>query len=389
MELCKASPDGKLVLWGRDMGLRSGVLRVATPWKRLNAILSGGFYGGELIVVSGNGLSNTLSSFVRSLVLHALEEGTRTVYMNNRGATTSLFNQFILGRVPIDKSALWDTNKIPPALLPRVEEAREIAATFPVNLCRMPISIAQLGEMMQKGDVHGNAFFVIDPVSFVSPDKLFSLSEIVSHLKLIAVGCGVPILVSIESLKHEEVDHRLEDFPEAVLAHADKMITLKDDTVAGKMLHVAVIRNRDGELGSVVMSYDPVRFALVEGERVVPSHINEPVPSQRAKESEEEHRERRMAQFLALIDVVEKGASSKEERDSVIFIRERLLTSTNSEALEKMGALTGYSPTDKPKGSRLKSAFIKLAGNILLPAQLNLVKTVIEQHCAKKTQPCG
>lgn len=388
MGLCETSPDGELGLWGGDMGLRSGVLRVATPWKRLNAILSGGFYGGELIVVSGSGLSNTLSSFVRSLVLHALEGGIKTVYMNNNGQTAALLNQFVLGRVPVDKSVLWDTDKLPPALLRRVEEAREIAAAFPLDLCRMPIPIVQFDEWVRKGGVQGNAFLVIDPVSFVSPDNT-PLGEAVSRLKWIAAGCGVPILVSLEHFKHEEAERRLEDFPEAVLAHADKMITLKDDTVAGKMIHVAVIRNRDGELGSVVMSYNSARFALVEGERSVPSHINEPVPSQKAKESEEEYRERSMSQFFALIGFVEEKASSKEERDSVIFIRERISTSTNSEALEKMGVLTGYSPTDNPKGSRLKGTFFKLAANILPPAQFNLVKTVIVQHCAKKAQPCG
>ena len=101
-------------------------------------------------------------------------------------------------------------------------------------------------------------------------EKTEPFADALFRLKRLATTYAVPVLVSLESLKREVNKGTLEDFPEAVLAHADKMITLKDDTVAGKMLHVAVIRNRDGELGSVVMSYDPARFALVEGERVVP-----------------------------------------------------------------------------------------------------------------------
>lgn len=388
MGLYEASPDGGMVLWSGGIGLQSRVLKVPTPWKRLNTILAGGFYGGELIVVSGSGLTNTLSSFVRSLVLHALERGTKTIYMNNRGATAALLNQFILGRIPVDKSALWDTDKLSPALARRVEEAREIAAAFPLDLCRMPIPITQLDEWARKGGIQGNVFFVIDPVSFVSPDKA-SLGEAVSRLKWIAAGCGVPVVVSLESLKQEEGERKLEDFPEAVLAHADKMITLKDDTVAGKMLHVAVIRNRDGELGSVVMSYDPARLVLVEGERAVPSHINEPVTAQGVKESEEEYRERRMSQFFALIDFVGTKASSKEERDSITFLHERMLSLTNKEALQKMGELTGYAPTDQPKASRLKRTFLELAQKTLPPNQYHLVLTVFSQHCAKKAQHCG
>ena len=58
MGACEGSSDGEMALFRGVVGLSPNVLRIPTPWKGLNRILSGGFYGGELVVVSGCGLDN-------------------------------------------------------------------------------------------------------------------------------------------------------------------------------------------------------------------------------------------------------------------------------------------------------------------------------------------
>ena len=140
------------------------------------------------------------------------------------------------------------------------------------------------------------------------------------------------------------------------------MITLKDDTVAGKMLHVAVIRNRDGELGSVVMSYDPARFALVEGERVVPAYINEPVPihrEQRREESEEERSQRRAFQVVGLLSPLEEKGVSTAVRDNIRFIRKKIQCGGSYVAtFEEMGFSGKSAEYCYQKGSRYVRQFV-------------------------------
>ena len=361
MGACEGSSDGEMALFRGVVGLSPNVLRIPTPWKGLNRILSGGFYGGELVVVSGCGLDNTLSAFVRNLVLSAAKTGTHTFYMNSVGSNTALLNQFILDSVPVEKDALWDTDKLTPAIRSRIEEVRGKAKELPLICCRTPLPVDRLEIEAGDSRIMGKTFFVIDPVTLVCSGRE-PFADALFRLKRLATTYAVPVLVSLESLKREVNKGTLEDFPEAVLAHADKMITLKDDTVAGKMLHVAVIRNRDGELGSVVMSYDPARFALVEGERVVPEYINEPVPihrEQRRGESEEERSQRRASQVVGLLSPLEEKGVSTAVRDNIRFIRKKIQCGGSYVAtFEEMGFSGKSAEYCYQKGSRYVRQFV-------------------------------
>lgn len=361
MDLYENASDGELALFCGEMGLFPEVLRVPTPWKGLNRILSGGFYGGELVVVSGCGLDNTLSAFVRSLVLSAAKAGTHTFYMNSGGSNTALLNQFIRDSAHVEKDVLWDTDMLTPAIRNRIEEAREKAKELPLSCCRTPLPVERLEIEAGDSRIMGKTFFVIDPIALLCPGRE-ALADTLFRLKRLATACAVPVLVSLESLKREEKERTLEDFPEAVLAHADKMLVLKDDSVEGKTLHVVVVRNRDGDLGRVVMSYDPARSALVEGERVVPAYLNEPVPTQREQhrdESEEERSQRRASQVAGALGPLEEKEASLAVRDNIRFIRKKIQCGGSHVAIfEEMGFSGRSAEYCYQKGSRYMQQFI-------------------------------
>lgn len=337
------------------------ILKISTPWKQLNNILEGGFLGGELIVVSGYGLSNTLSSFVRSLVLHAVESETRTLYINDKGANAALLEQFILSHVPVKRSALRNMARLSVELQRRIEKEQQRAGNFPLEICRTPAPIGRLEELAQDNRFQGKSFFVIDPVTLIYPDPL-SFGDHLARLKWMATKYNVPVLVTLESLKRKEEEWSLEEFPEAILIHADKMITIKDDYLAGQILHVAVIRNRDGDLGQVVLLYDSTRSAFIEGERFIPAYINEPMNILRRVEGKEESNEcflqRVTPQFLAITEQIEKRATLRSVKNAIQFVRERVKCRTHVEAIKKLGLSTGGIASDNQKGARYKQDFI-------------------------------